>query len=325
MQGRRTGEAARAPPAGRPSLWVPGRRPHLASLQTSRENRPATPGPNTESDGFVKTLLAPAVTAFLAAVLGVVSTVWLDSCNEADEAENAARVLEQNFEAAEDAFKRSLIDGRYRFYELEVNPPLDDQKRIADELEEKYEPVADAASAFSLQFARAREKHDFVQDDYVQVACAMVRVGRGRHALSELTGTPPETIMRTIRGYRRSGRSETIEILAERFYSNYISGNGELACAAFDPPAARQLRNNSPDCNDTPRRGKRRRKRLESAEATVDVRTGSATLTTDDGDVVARLRLTDVDGDNVWHVVEARDVQPRSIHRPEAKKRQPGR
>ncbi|HKN42685.1 MAG TPA: hypothetical protein VJW23_02080, partial [Propionibacteriaceae bacterium] len=153
---------------------------------------------------LVKSGVIPVVVAVIVAVVGVALNQYIEHRNKTTEAENTARVVERNLWAAEDALNRSYSDRRYRLYSLEVNIPLDDEKLLADKLHDSYDQVAAAAAAYSLEVARASEKHLFVQDDLLQLGCAMETVARGRKALNGLTGISEDTVQRDVRSATRA-------------------------------------------------------------------------------------------------------------------------
>jgi hypothetical protein len=133
---------------------------------------------------------------------------------------------------------------------LNVNIPLDDQKRLADEVGPYYQYVADAASAYSLQFARAGEEHEFVQDDYVQLAFARLKVALGRWALRRLTEAPEEALP-VLADYEDAYREATVELVAERFYDSFVDGDGRFACdnAYASDKAREMMKREKPDCD----------------------------------------------------------------------------
>jgi hypothetical protein len=140
-----------------------------------------------EKFGWRKELIAPLILAFATAVLaGAFSYLfneWGKNAEKETQAEDTALVLERNLWSAQDALYRSFEDGRYRLYDLNVNFPLDDEKLLAEKLDERYRDVAAAAAAYNLEIARANETHKFVQADRSQIACAIKQVVKGRQAV----------------------------------------------------------------------------------------------------------------------------------------------
>src|SRR5215211_3794028 len=92
-------------------------------------NHPSTGGTNDNDDkDRIRlegryALLVAVVTGLVTASVGVGLSQWIEGCSKASDAENAARVLEQTFRAAEDALDRSLKDGRYRSMTSRSNFP----------------------------------------------------------------------------------------------------------------------------------------------------------------------------------------------------------
>jgi len=260
-------------------------------------------------------VFVPVLVALVAAGATTLLSLWVEERNRATEAENTARALDQNLRAADDALDRSIEDGRYRFYDLDVNIPLDDQKRLADELGPYYQYVADAASAYSLQFARAGEEHVFVQDDYVQLASARLKVALGRWALHGLTEAPEEALP-VLADYEDAYREETVELVAERFYDSFVDGDGAFACAnAYASDRAREMmQREKPNCDQEVERPEHSTKLHPHADAVfdddeVEGETATVDLVNASERRVGTLEWTDEDGDNVWHLDEVRDLE----------------
>jgi hypothetical protein len=185
-------------------------------------------------------------------------------------------------------------------------------RRLADELGDDYEHVAAAASAYSLQFARADEEHVFVQDDNVQLACAMRTVARGRLALTELTEAPERAVMGDVRDGATACRTETVQAVAQQFYNYFIDGNGPLACQDVYGEARETMRRESPNCDEVvPRREHppHLHPHAEAVVSPVDSRTANVALQAASGRPVGSLVLTDEDGDNAWHIDEIRNLK----------------
>jgi hypothetical protein len=261
---------------------------------------------------------APVVTAVVTATLGVGLAAGIEACNRAreaeTEAENTARVLDQNLRAADEAMERSITDGRYRFYDLKLNMPLDDQKRLAEELGDDYDVVAEAISAYRLQFARAGEKHEFVQDDVVQLACNREKVALGRRALVDLAETPADDLPE-LGGYEKACRTEVVELVAERFYDSFVDGNGRSACdrALASEEAREMMRKESPSCDEVIPRPEHSPDLHPHANAVIvelreDLLSATVHLLAAE-DRVGVLKWTDGDGDNVWHLEEVQNLE----------------
>jgi hypothetical protein len=260
-------------------------------------------------------VFVPVLVALVAAGATTLLSLWVEERHRVTEAENTARALDQNLRAADDALDRSIKDGRYRFYDLNVNIPLDDQKRLADELGPYYQYVADAASAYSLQFARAGEEHVFVQDDYVQLASARLKVALGRWALRGLTEAPEEALP-VLADYEDVYREETVELVAERFYDSFVDGDGAFACdnAYASDNAREMMQRERPNCDQEVERAEHSPKLHPHADAVFDDDEVEGEIATVDllnatEGRVGTLEWTDEDGDNVWHLDEVRDLE----------------
>ena len=288
--------------------------------------------PPDKADGLkmelVKSGLIPAFVAVVVAVVGVGLNQLVERHNKTTEAENTARVVERNLWEAEDALSRSYSDRRYRLYGLEVNIPLDDEKRLADKLHDSYAQVAAAAAVYRLEVARASEKHPFVQDDVVQLACAAETVARGRKALNEVTEVAGSTVQKDVRSSTRACRGETVRDVAQLFYDNYVDGNGTDACDHLFGKAVKTMKRKSPNCDEDVPRPEHPPELHPYARATfgsdkVDGGTEivNVKLQTAAGRTVANLVMSDKDKDNYWHIDEVRHLKTVTLPRIKGKEK----
>ena len=142
-----------------------------------------------------------------------------------------------------------------------------------------------------------------------------------------LTDASRAKVSEAIRGYAASCREETIQAVAESFYTNFIDGNGPLACRYVFGRARRQLMGESPNCDETVSRPAHSSDLHPHAQALVsaDSRMATVTLVTTDGRRVGSLRMSDADGDNAWHIDDVRHLEKVTVPRPTRKNRHPAR
>jgi hypothetical protein len=132
----------------------------------------------------------------LLAIAGTVTT-WALTRHDVAAAETklavgASRLLADDLRRAEGALRSSLLDCRYRLYDVTITLPQSDQLLLASRLEAgEWEKVSQGTSSYTLQVSRMKQEHDFVQDDVTQIRAVIGLVDEARQTLENLSGSAP--------------------------------------------------------------------------------------------------------------------------------------
>jgi uncharacterized membrane protein YccC len=137
------------------------------------------------------------------AAIGAGVTLYLNREEKEEEARGVARVLHEQFRAADDAMSRTLDESDYQFYKLDTGLPLSDQKRLSTKLTGKeFRDVAEATARLKLQVARSRAQPKFGKDERIQVRCLRLRLALGRKALATFSQLDDPEVDRDVRRFR---------------------------------------------------------------------------------------------------------------------------